>query len=152
MRHILHDIKYNGKQGKCRACRVLLDRFPWPERFDRIDRVVPVPLAPEKLQRRGFNQAEALFRDWASVRWDWCDALQRLRPTKVQWQLCRDERKENVHDAFAVKETVPVQGKHILLVDDIFTTGATLEACAQALTKKGATSVTGLGRQRRTVK
>lgn len=68
MRHILHDIKYNGKQGKCRACRVLLDRFPWPERFDRIDRVVPVPLAPEKLQRRGFNQAEALFRDWASVR------------------------------------------------------------------------------------
>lgn len=144
MRHILHDIKYNGKQGKCRACRVLLDRFPWPERFDRIDRVVPVPLAPEKLQRRGFNQAEALFRDWASVRWDWCDALQRLRPTKVQWQLCRDERKENVHDAFAVKETVPVQGKHILLVDDIFTTGATLEACAQALTKKGATSVTGL--------
>lgn len=47
MRHILHDIKYNGKQGKCRACRVLLDRFPWPERFDRIDRVVPVPLAPE---------------------------------------------------------------------------------------------------------
>lgn len=70
--------------------------------------------------------------------------MQRLRPTKVQWQLCRDERKENVHDAFAVKETVPVQGKHILLVDDIFTTGATLEACAQALTKKGATSVTGL--------
>lgn len=144
MRHVLHDIKYNGKPGKCRACRTLLDRFPWPERFARIDVVVPVPLAPEKLQRRGFNQAEALFRDWASARWIWCDALQRLRPTKVQWQLRRDERTENVHDAFAVKETIDVGKKHILLVDDIFTTGATLEACAHALKQKGAASVTGL--------
>ena len=58
MRHVLHDIKYNGKPGKCQACRILLDCFPWPERFARIDVVVPVPLAPEKLQRRGFNQAE----------------------------------------------------------------------------------------------
>ena len=144
MRHILHDIKYNGKEGKCRACRVLLDRFPWPERFGHIVLVVPVPLAPEKLQRRGFNQAESLFRDWAGEHWPWCDALQRLRPTKVQWQLCRNERTKNVHDAFAVKETIHVQGKHILVVDDIFTTGATLEACAQALTQKGAASVTGL--------
>lgn len=144
MRHVLHDIKYNGKPGKCRACRTLLDRFPWPERFARIDVVVPVPLAPEKLQRRGFNQAEALFRDWASSRWTWCDALQRLRPTKVQWQLRRDERTANVHDAFAVKETIDVGKKHILLVDDIFTTGATLEACAHALKQKGAASVTGL--------
>ena len=103
-----------------------------------------MPLAPEKLQRRGFNQAEALFRDWASARWNWCDALQRLRPTKVQWQLRRDERTENVHDAFAVKETIDVDKKHILLVDDIFTTGATLEACAHALKQKGAASVTGL--------
>lgn len=70
-----------------------------------------------KLQRRGFNQAEALFRDWASARWTWCDALQRLRPTKVQWQLRRDERTENVHDAFAVKETIDVGKKHILLVE-----------------------------------
>jgi ComF family protein len=98
----------------------------------------------KKLQRRGFNQAEALFRDWASARWTWCDALQRLRPTKVQWQLRRDERTENVHDAFAVKETIDVDKKHILLVDDIFTTGATLEACAHALKQKGAASVTGL--------
>ena len=70
--------------------------------------------------------------------------LQRLRPTKVQWQLRRDERTENVHDAFAVKETIDVDKKHILLVDDIFTTGATLEACAHALKQKGAASVTGL--------
>ena len=70
--------------------------------------------------------------------------LQRLRPTKVQWQLRRDERTENVHNAFAVKETIDVDKKHILLVDDIFTTGATLEACAHALKQKGAASVTGL--------
>ena len=117
MRRILHDIKYNGREGKCRACRTLLERFPWPERFAQVSLAVPVPLAPEKLQRRGFNQAESLFRDWAESRWTWCDALQRLRPTKVQWQLRRQQRADNVRHAFAVKETVDVQGKHILLVE-----------------------------------
>ncbi len=144
MRRVLHDIKYNGKVGKCRACRVLLERFPWPERLEKIDAAVPVPLAPEKLRRRGFNQAEALFKDWAEERFLWCDALQRLRPTKVQWQLHRSQRAENVKAAFAVKETISVKGKQILVVDDIFTTGATLEACARALKEKGAAGVTGL--------
>lgn len=55
MRRLIHAIKYKGREGKCRACRVLLDRFPWPERLKDIDMVVPVPLAPEKMKSRGFN-------------------------------------------------------------------------------------------------
>ncbi len=59
-------------------------------------------------------------------------------------QLHRSQRAENVKAAFAVKETISVKGKQILVVDDIFTTGATLEACARALKEKGAAGVTGL--------
>ena len=84
MRQLLHAIKYGGKQGKCRACRVFLERFPWPERLNAIDMVVPVPLAPEKLKSRGFNQVEGLFKEWADDHYRWADILQRLRPTKAQ--------------------------------------------------------------------
>ena len=129
MRRLIHDIKYKGREGKCQACRVLLERFPWPERLKAIDMVVPVPLAPET---------------WADDHYRWADILQRLRPTDAQWHLPRSQRSENVHRAFGLRETADVKNKHILLVDDIFTTGATLEACAKALKREGAEEVIGL--------
>lgn len=144
MRRLIHDIKYKGREGKCRACRILLDRFPWPERLKAIDMVVPVPLAPEKLESRGFNQVESLFKEWADDHYRWADILQRLRPTEAQWHLPRSRRSENVHRAFGLRETADVREKHILLVDDIFTTGATLNDCAAALKRKGAAEVIGL--------
>ena len=144
MRRLIHDIKYKGREGKCQACRVLLERFPWPERLKAIDMVVPVPLAPEKMKSRGFNQVESLFKTWADDHYRWADILQRLRPTDAQWNLPRSQRSENVHRAFGLRETADVKNKHILLVDDIFTTGATLEACAKALKREGAEEVIGL--------
>ena len=106
--------------------------------------VVPVPLAPEKLKSRGFNQVEGLFKEWADDHYRWADILQRLRPTKAQWHLPRSQRSENVHRAFGLRETADVRGKHILLVDDIFTTGSTLNDCAAALKRNGADEVIGL--------
>ena len=106
--------------------------------------VVPVPLAPEKMKSRGFNQVESLFKTWADNHYRWADILQRLRPTDAQWHLPRSQRSENVHRAFGLRETADVKNKHILLVDDIFTTGATLEACAKALKRNGAAEVIGL--------
>ena len=144
MRRLIHDIKYKGREGKCRSCRVLLDRFPWPERLKAIDMVVPVPLAPEKMKSRGFNQVESLFITCADDHYRWADILQRLRPTDAQWHLPRSQRSENVHRAFGLRETADVKNKHILLVDDIFTTGATLEACAKVLKRNGAEEVIGL--------
>lgn len=144
VRRILHDLKYRGRENQAAACQYFLRRFPWPERLRPMDLAVPVPLSPEKQARRGFNQVELIFKPWAERFWPWQDILQRRRLTKSQWQLSRSERKKNVQQAFSVKETAGIAGKHILLLDDIFTTGATLEACAKALKQKKAASVTGM--------
>jgi ComF family protein len=135
MRNILHRIKYDKALRYAASCRYVLDRFPWPERLAHIDYVVPVPLSPEKQAQRGFNQAELIFRPWAEQHWLWYDALQRVRPTTAQWQLRRQDRAENVND---VMELRPAGS------DDIYTTGATMEACAKVLKHKKAASVTGL--------
>lgn len=144
MRHILHRIKYNGDLKYDKACQTLLYQFPWMKRLSAIDMVMPVPLFPEKEKSRGFNQAALIFQPWAETYWPWCDGLQRVRMTEAQWQLARQERKSNVKRAFEVKDSVSVSGKHILVVDDIYTTGITLDACARALKEKKAASVTGL--------
>ena len=135
--------KYDGAVRYEQAAEELLTQFPWPEQLGHIDCVVPVPLAPEKERKRGFNQSEVLFRSWAERRWPWKDGLQRVRSTQAQWHLDKADRADNVKRAFEVKGSFEVRGKHILLVDDIYTTGTTMEACAYALHKKGAASVTG---------
>lgn len=144
MRNILHRLKYNGTLSYSTACQYVIAQFPWMDRLSHIDLVVPVPLAPEKERQRGFNQTDLLFRSWAEQHWTWSPVLQRVRMTAAQWQLGRQERKENIKRAFEIKGPHLVQGKHILLVDDIYTTGTTMEACARALKQGGALSVTGL--------
>lgn len=144
MRRLLHQLKYEGKTGNSKACQYGLSHFRWKQYWGEIDCVVPVPLSPEKEKSRGFNQTELIFRPWADAYWPWADALQRVRETKSQWQLKKPDRAENIKRAFAVKGSFRVTQKHILLVDDIFTTGATLENCALALKENGAATVTGL--------
>ncbi len=144
IRHIIHSLKYDGALQYENACRYLLEQFPWPERLSGLNGVVPVPLAPDKERMRGFNQAEIIFKKWAESILPWEDVLQRVRSTPSQWQLERGKRTENVSRAFEVKGSAHVAGKHMLLVDDIFTTGATMNACALALKQKGAAGVTGL--------
>jgi ComF family protein len=144
MRRVLHRIKYDKALRYAASCRYVLDRFPWPERLAHIDYVVPVPLSPEKEAQRGFNQAELIFRPWAEQHWLWYDALQRVRPTTAQWQLRRQDRAENVNDVMELRPAGSVAGRQVLLVDDIYTTGATMEACARVLKRKKAAGVTGL--------
>ena len=144
VRHVLHDLKYNGAKRQAAACQSFLRQFPWMPRLKQNDVVMPVPLAPEKYKERGFNQTELIFRPWAETCWQWADGLQRIRHTDAQWQLSRQERSTNVKRAFEVKGSFSASQKHILLVDDIYTTGMTMEACAKALKEKGAASVTGL--------
>ncbi len=144
VRHVLHDLKYKKAKRQAAACQSFLWQFPWMTRLQQIDTVVPVPLALEKMQERGFNQTELIFRSWAETHWQWADGLQRVRCTAAQWQLSRNERSSNVKRAFEVKGSFSARKKHILLVDDIYTTGMTMESCAKALKEKGAASVTGL--------
>lgn len=144
MRRTLHRIKYDKALRYEESCQYLLGCFPWMSRLEDIDYAVPVPLAPEKLRARGFNQVERIFRPWAEQHWPWKDGLQRVRATEVQWKLAKSDRHENVKWAFEVKGNFKVRGKHILLIDDIYTTGATMDGCAAALKQKKAASVTGL--------
>lgn len=104
------------------------------------DLVIPVPLYPRRLTSRGFNQALLLAQgltDLPLAR----DALIRVRHTRPQMELKLKERRENVKGAFAVSRPELVQGKSVLLVDDLFTTGATAWECARALKKAGARQV-----------
>lgn len=113
--------------------------------FESTDIVVPVPLSPERLNDRGFNQTERIFRLWAETRrLNWEEILVRQKATLPQWELRLQERRANIKGAFVVTRPEIIAGRHILLVDDIFTTGLTMDECAKVLKKAGAKKVTGL--------
>ncbi len=104
------------------------------------DLVVPVPLYPARQREREFNQAERLARRLAQATGIPLERrlLRRVRPTQTQTLLHREERLRNVRRAFAVGPRRRLNGQRIVLVDDVFTTGATTSACAQALRAAGA--------------
>jgi ComF family protein len=104
------------------------------------DLVAPVPLHRRRLQHRGFNQALLLARAFPAA----ClarEALARVRHTAPQVGLNPKERRENVRRAFAAPRPEEVKGKNVLLVDDLYTTGATAWECARALNQAGARRV-----------
>ena len=107
------------------------------------DWLVPVPLHPAKQREREFNQAERLARRLSAVTRIPVNnrLLRRVFPTRTQTLLSRDERLENVRNAFAVRSGTSLNGERVVLVDDVFTTGATTNACAGALRKAGAGEV-----------
>jgi ComF family protein len=96
--------------------------------------VVPIPLHAEKLASRGFNQAELIARKFCQVTGSKLDlSLQRIRPTIAQFGLSKAARQENVTDAFALANSALKPGARVLLVDDIYTTGATVRSAAAIL-------------------
>ena len=107
------------------------------------DLIVPVPLHPVKQREREFNQAERLSRCLSrAIRLPVeTRAVRRVLPTCTQTLLTREERLENMRKAFAFNPSADIHGKRIILVDDVFTTGATTSACALALKQGGAAEV-----------
>lgn len=110
------------------------------------DVVVPVPLHGDRLRERGYNQAELIARPLARrLRLPYRPVLLvRTRPRPDKLHLTLEERWESVRGAFATRPGSKVDNLRVLLVDDVMTTGATLDACARALREAGAKSVTGL--------
>jgi ComF family protein len=104
------------------------------------DLLVPVPLHPKRLKQRGFNQAWLLAQAFPELQAA-PDLLIRVRHTVPQVQLNPKERRDNVTGAFSVAEPARVQGQNVLLVDDLFTTGATARECARVLSRAGAARV-----------
>ncbi|MBI5622431.1 MAG: ComF family protein [Elusimicrobia bacterium] len=139
---LVHGFKYRGRLDAAAFCgrmmALALPQFPELAGFDCL---APVPLHPSRMRERGYNQALLLAREIAEVwRKPVREPLSRSRATKPQWGLGRGERGRNVSGGIRA-EPGSAKGLAVLLVDDVCTTGATLEECAGALREAGAESV-----------
>jgi ComF family protein len=139
LQHLVHGLKYKGKKetgyylGK-RLGHCLLETTWGPT----VDLVIPVPLHAAKKAKRGYNQSMYIAEGLAAaLKIPASDhILERVRNTDSQTNKTRAERVDNMKEAFRINKNARLGGKHILLCDDILTTGATLEACAIALFKE----------------
>jgi len=140
LRAIVHALKYGGRRSVARRLGALL-----AQHGDAVlagaDLVVPVPLHRSRKRLRGFNQAAEIARHLPVAS---ADVLKRVRATLSQTDLPAAERRANVKDVFARRRHADVNGLVIVLVDDVSTTGATLESCARVLLESGARDVRAL--------
>lgn len=142
-RAAIHALKYEGMFGAAAPMAGLMaERYPEWTRIPDI--VAPIPLHPERVRERGYNQATYLARHLCGRLGLQMDeaALQRTRPTRPQVGLDRLQRRQNVAGAFTA-DGERVRGKRVLLVDDVCTSGATLAAAAEALLAEGCADVSG---------
>jgi ComF family protein len=141
LRAIVHALKYEGRRSLARPLGALMRRRG-VDVLDGAACVVPVPLHPSRRRERGFNQAGDLARQLALPV---VAALARTRATSAQTGLPAAQRHRNVRDAFAVTRAgSALAGAAVVLVDDVSTTGATLEACARVLKQAGVKEVRAL--------
>ncbi len=144
LRHAIHRFKYERLSSMAEPFGEMLADY-WRAEQLTADWLIPVPLHPSRERDRGYNQSELLARQLArrvnvpiGSR-----GLRRTRATAVQMTLNAAQRRENVTGAFECAE-LRVRGARVVIIDDVGTTGATLDACAQAVLKAGAASVMGL--------
>lgn len=133
--HILHELKYNdqGVIGTAMGRMFGSELINTP--FSAADIILPVPLHPSRLKDRGYNQSQLIASGIGEILRIPVDSsmLSRVLDTRSQTHKSRYERWENVRHIFHCEHPEALTGKHILLVDDVITTGATLEACASCL-------------------
>lgn len=141
---LVEKLKYSGRVEYApvmaqRMAEALRHGFPGVE----FDGVLPVPLHSTRYRDRGFNQSEEIGRHLSRMTGLAMSTglLKRARPTPSQTRLKRKERAENIKDAFECPDPAAMAGKCLLLVDDVYTTGATLNECARTLIESGARSV-----------
>ena len=140
MRAILHALKYEGRRSLAPPLGALM-RARGAEVLADAEYAVPVPLHWRRRWRRGFNQAAALARPLGLPV---AHALVRRRHTRPQADLPAPQRLENLRGAFAVRGAAGLRGRCVVVVDDVSTTGATLESCGRALMEAGVREVRAL--------
>lgn len=140
---MMHQLKYKNRKDVGRWFgKILALELLHSERFKDIDWIVPIPLHPKKEHLRGFNQSLMIAEGMEEEDgWKVVNALKRMENTASQTRKNKYERWLNVGRSFEVNPRHDLKDKNILLLDDVITTGATLEACIQVLERAGAKSV-----------
>jgi len=144
VQRLLHELKYKNQPqigeilGNWYAQELLDNDF-----YKNFDIIIPVPMHPKKQKKRGYNQSACFGKGLAEV---WKipqleDGIKKLADTVSQTKKSREDRYENMKNGFEIPNIEAIKGKNILLVDDVITTGATLEVCANLLLEKGAKTV-----------
>lgn len=140
VQHLLHALKYKNQPeigvqlGRVYAADLISENYK-----NQFDVIVPVPLHPSKKRKRGYNQSEEFGKGLSEILEIPCTEkfLRRVKATTTQTKKSKLNRWENVSEVFEVREEKELKGKRVLLVDDVVTTGATLEACGQKLLNAG---------------
>lgn len=163
IKSMMYDVKFNAKKEHARGAAPFLVSFNSYLAAGELDPhyVIPIPVSKERKEKRGYNQVELFFYDWVNERyktaqsleknigptnlgggstekWMWLDCLYKLSSEEDMWHLSGNARRKQVENLFFMnqdyrQETNLLKGKDILLVDDVYTTGATLEAAASCL-------------------
>lgn len=142
MQKLMHQFKYkNNKELGLQLGRLMGIALKESKRFENLDALVPLPLFPSKEKKRGYNQATVLCEGIAEILFlpILKDTIARPQHTETQTKKGRIERWKNIEGKFELINMAAIQNKHLLLVDDVVTTGATLEACGSELLKSGNT-------------
>lgn len=137
---IIYNLKYNNRLDIAEMMGQMVAKEFQPKGFfDGIDLIVPIPLARKRQRQRGYNQSEEIARgvsEATGIPYD-CKAVRRKSFIDSQTHKDRWERADNVEDAFELLDAARIHGKHILVIDDVVTTGATICACGKQLAMAG---------------
>ncbi len=144
VQYLIHHLKYGHQPGigemLGRIYGAQLIQRAWESPFDCI---VPVPLHKDRLHQRGYNQSDYFAKGMSTlldIPW-YSQCIDRTKNTNTQTKKSKIERSQNLMEAFMVVDPQVINSKHVLLVDDVITTGATLEACALSLLSAGAKEI-----------
>lgn len=133
---VLHAVKYkNNRELAVLVGKWYAEDLKEHESFKQVEAIIPVPLHAKKLKQRGYNQSEEFAKGLAEglqIKVN-TTGLQRKEFTQTQTRKNKYERWENVEDVFEIHQPEELKNKHVVLVDDVITTGATIEACCQTL-------------------
>ena len=162
---MIYDVKFNEKKEQSKGAAPFLVSYNFYMKYNEsnivnsnckimYDYIVPVPSSEKKKAKRGYNQVDLFFFEWAHSLWEidrknfkWLDCIYKFDTSRDMWGLTNKERHQNIDDAFVIcadYKDIDFTNKNILIVDDIYTTGATIEAVAKVLQKHKALRVDAL--------
>ena len=154
LKSMIYDVKFNEKKEQSKGAAPFLASYNFYMNYDEFnivqgncktiyDYIVPVPSSEMKKKKRGYNQVDLFFKKWAyslekidKPYFVWLDCIYKFDTSNDMWSLTHNERHQNIENAFVIKaeyKDIDFSTKRILIVDDIYTTGATIEAVAKVL-------------------